>query len=334
MKATGLTLAGGILLRSIFAQTAKAGSASGSDDQSQLGSVFSAALANYLARPDASQDLYMSYLGVAPKLIPTVAEQAWAEVGPGILASVLKSGVLRFGYAETPPYVYHGDNGELAGLDWELGNALTPIIREQYASYAPGIGLRAEWIKVTVPSAGDPEMDKFNALYSGLSGGLFDIAMSGQANISSGTNPTPAVLAVDWSPPTELLFTNILYSGLGNLKTELARLVGGSRDAFIAEIQSLTTDAIFMCVVNEGPSMANTQALVAAIGDRAALRTGNLAEITDAISNQTIHFSVGDAVASSYQGNQPGFRGLNLNIAAATDPLGTAAPVCAFTMGL
>ncbi|HYH80651.1 MAG TPA: hypothetical protein VEX86_12680, partial [Longimicrobium sp.] len=62
------------------------------------------------------------------------------------------------------------------------------------------------------------------------------------------------------------------------------------------------------------------------------IQTELLQEMTDAIARQTIHFSVGDAVASSWIGNQPGFKGRNLDIAAGTKPLQTAQPVAAFTL--
>lgn len=175
-------------------------------------------------------------------MFPACDAHEWVEAGPGTLHDVLERGVLRFGYSEEAPYVYHAENGELAGIDWGLGNGLTTLIRDHYTGYAPGKGLRAEWIK-------------------------------------------------NW-----------------------------------------TSDALFMCVVNEGPSKTNTEALVKAIGDRAKLSYGNLQQITDAVAKPTIHFSVGDPVLSGWLGVQPRFKGLNLNIAAAVDVAGTAQPVAAFTL--
>lgn len=334
VRAGGAAVVGGLLVPSIFSRTANAGSATPSPaDRSQLNSVLCAALRDYLSDPAAYSDLYTTYLKVAPKFIPTCGDGAWVDVGPGSsLASVLKSGLLRFGYSESPPYIYHGDNGELAGLDFELGNVLTAVIRDHYAAYSPGTGLRAEWIKVDVPAGTDAEADRFNALYTGLTSGSIDVGMSGQANLSAASATMPAVLDVDWTCPTELLFTNILYSGLGNLNAQLAPLVGGTRDGFIAAIQGWSTTALFGCVINPGPSQSNTEALVAAIGDRAQLMTGTQPEVEAAIANQTIHFSVGDAILSSYTAVQPGYPGLNMNIAAGTDPVGTAQQVAALTL--
>lgn len=334
VRAGGAAVAGGLLLPTLLTRSALGGSGTATlTGRSQLNSVLCAALRDYLANPAAYSGLYTTYLKVAPKFIPTCSEGGWVDVLPGtLLASVLTSGVLRFGYGESPPYIYHGDNGELAGLDWELGNALTAIIRQHYAGYAPGTGLRAEWIEVTVPAGTDAEADQFNALYAGLTSGLFDAGMSGQANLSAAAATMPATLQVDWTCPTELLFTNILYSGLGNFNAQLAPLVGSTRDAFIAEIQGWTTTALFGCVVNGGPSQSNAEALVAAIGGGAQLITTTEQDLEAAVANQTIHFSVGDAVLSSYGAIQPGFPGLNMNIAASTDPVGTAQQVAAFTL--
>jgi hypothetical protein len=137
---------------------------------------------------------------------------------------------------------------------------------------------------------------------------------------------------VDWSNPTELLFTNILYSGRDNFNSRLTPLVGGTRDSFIKEIQSWPTQAIFMCVVNPGPSQTNVEALCNDIGKNAKLIKSDTAAVTAGIADQTIHFSSGDAVASSYQAMAAGFKGLNMNIGAAKDALGTAQEVAAFML--
>jgi hypothetical protein len=300
---------------------------------SSLASVFCAAFRSYLSDPDAYRQLYCTYLGVLPRLTPVCGEGTWMAPGATALARVLKSGVLRFGYVEADPYVYHGSNSQLMGLDWELGNALTAIIRDQYFYYAHGKGLRAEWIGVKAAAEGDPEAAKFNALYKGLKLGLFDIAMSGQANISGDASSPATTREVDWTAPTALLFTNILYTGRGGY--DLSGLVGASRERFIAVVKEWPEVKI-MCVANPGPSPTNSAALVEAInkaGGHAMLDdTGTLASIKKAIAEQTIHFSVGDAVASAWIGNQPGFKGLNLDIAAALEPAMTAQPVAAFAL--
>jgi hypothetical protein len=301
-------------------------------ERSALCNVFCSAMRSYLADPARYRRLYASYLGVEPKFVPEVRGGSWVSPTDATLSEVLRSGVLRFGYAEGPPYVYHGVSGELAGVDWELGNALTDIIREQYFHYAPGRGLRAEWVRVEVPAGGDPEVARFTVLNEGLRTGRFDVAMSGQADISADPSSPAATREVDWTVPTALLFTNILYTGRD--RHELSDLVGSTRERFIQRVKAWPEVRV-MCVANAGPSPTNSAALVRAIneaGGHATLdATGTLASITAAIADESIHFSVGDAVASGWIGNQPGFKGLNLNIAAGTQPLQTAQPVAAFT---
>jgi ABC-type amino acid transport substrate-binding protein len=319
----------------VFARVAihRVGDSSVQHEPSPLGSVFDAALRTYLADPERYRRLYGTYLGVVPKLVPPAGEGAWTPASDPALARVLRRGVLRFGYSESPPYVYHEDNGELAGLDWELGNALAEIIRDQYFHAVPGRGLRAEWVKVQVQPAADPEAARFDALYRGLRTGRFDIAMSGQADISATGGATPWMRDVDWTSPTALLFTNVLYTGLDD--HDLSELVGASRERFIATV-ARWPEVVLMCVQNPGPSPGNARELIDAInaaGGLAELRyAAELDDMTAAISTPTIHFSVGDAVASSWIGNQPGFPGLNLNVAASTRPLQTAQPVAAFTL--
>jgi hypothetical protein len=301
-------------------------------ERSALSSVLCAAFGRYLADPEPYRQLYGSYLGVAPKFVPECDAGVWASPTDATLARILKSGVLRFGYAEGDPYVWHA-NKELAGLDWELGNALAGIIRDKYFAFAPGKGLRAQWVRVDVPAGGDPEVAKFNALHEGLSRGLFDVALSGQANISADPGAPETTRQVDWTPPTALLFTNILYTGRDG--HDMSDLVGGTREQFIARVKSWPEVKV-MCVSNAGPSPINSADLVRAInaaGGNATLdNTGTLPSITAAIADQSIHFSVGDAVASAWIGNQPGFKGLNLDIAASTQPLQTAQSVAAFTL--
>jgi hypothetical protein len=305
-------------------------------ERSALTSALCAAFRTYLANPEAYRQLYATYLGVTPKFLPA-CEGEWPSPTEPTLARVLSSGVLRFGYAEGAPYVYHGGakaDGELMGMDWELGNALTAIIRAQYFSHAPGKGLRAEWVRVTVPAGGDPEVNRFNVLNSGLEDGLFDVAMSGQADLSADAGSPAGTRMVSWTAPTALLFTNILYTGKGG--KDLRDLAGGTRERFIARVKGWPEVKI-MCVMNPGPSPTNTAALVDDInlaGGHAELcHADTVKAMQDAIDDRSIHFSVGDAVASSWIGNQPGFAGLNLDIAAATQPLQTAQPVAAFTQG-
>lgn len=311
----------------------RVGATARTHEKSALCAAFDAAFKTYLSNPEPYRRLFASYLGVEPKFVPAVDGGAWPAPGETPLAEVLKRGVLRFGYSEGAPYVYHGGNGELCGIDWELGNALTAILRDQYFHFAPGKGLRAEWVKVEVGEGGDPEELRFTALHDGLRRGLFDVAMSGQANLGAGLGTSDATRSVDWTASTALLFTNILYTGRDGY--DLSGLVGASRERFIERVKDWP-EAIVMCVANPGPSPINSAALVAAInaaGGNATLRNdGTLPSITEAIAEQTIHFSVGDAVASSWIGNQPGFAGLNLNIAAGTQPLQTAQPVAAFTL--
>ncbi len=299
------------------------------DNRSQLSSVFNAALMAYFANPQAYRDLYRSYLGVEPKFIPACSGGGWVDVGTGTLSRVLRRGILRFGYVEGPPYVYHGKNGELTGLDWELGNQLTAIIRGYYSGFAPGKGLRAEWVPVKVTESGDPERGKLDALYAALKDDLFDIALSGQANLSA----DPTAPEVEWSEPTELLFTNILYSGRDEY--DLRGLVGGSRARFIDTVKTWPYIQL-ICVENLGPSQTNTLRLVEDLRAQGATvhvkDDCTVEEITKAIKERAIHFSVGDAVASAWQGVQPDFPGLNLDITAALDPLGTAQRVAAFTL--
>jgi hypothetical protein len=324
----------------------RVGDSAAQHERSAMCSVFNAAFREYLADPEPYRQLLATYLGVLPKFVPTAEAGAWVRAGDPALAAVLERGVLRFGYTEAPPYVYHLPTadpavpGELAGLDWELGNALTAIIRGHYFAAAPHRGLRAEWVRVDVSGQGDAEVGKFDAMVGGLRDGRFDVAMAGQANISNDFGSSASTREVDWTTPTALLFTNVLYTGLGREgpdgpSEEMSDLVDASRDRFIARVATWP-EVIVMCVINAGPSPTNSAALVAEInaaGGNARLeRTYSLQEVQDAIAQRTIHFSVGDAVASAWIGNQPGFRGLNLNIAAATKPLQTAQQVAAFTL--
>ena len=304
-------------------------------ERSSVARVFDIALQTYLAIPQAYQRLYASYLGTQMKFTPTSEDGAWVSPTDARLACIFKRGTLRFGYVDAAPYVYHGGppNAGLRGVDWELGNALAEIIRNQYADRTAARGLRAEWIKVDVPAGGDPEVAKFDALRLGLKDGKFDIAMSGQANISTDQGSSAQTREVDWTAPTTLLHTNILYTGRDGY--DLSGLVGESRSRFIDAVKGWR-EVIIMCVSNPGPSPINSAALVDAInavGGRARLeKTNSLDTISAAIANQTIHFSVGDAVASAWIGNQLGFKGLNLDVAAATKALQTAQAVAAFTL--
>jgi|GEM_PF-3114650 len=302
-------------------------------EPSPLGSVFDAAYAVYLQNPERYRRLYGSYLGVVPRFVPTAQGGAWTAASDPVLAEVLERGVLRFGYADGGPYVYHEENGELAGVDWELGNALAEIIRDQYFHAVPGRGLRAEWVRVDVQAGGDPEAARFDALYRGLRTGRFDVAMSGQANIGTGTGASAHMREVDWTSPTALLFTNILYTGRDDYA--LSALVGGTRERFVHTVKHWP-EVRLMCVRNPGPSTPNARALrddINAAGGHATLdEDATTDSITRAIAEQAIHFSVGDAVASAWIGRQPGFRGLNLDVAASTRPLQTAQPVAAFTL--
>lgn len=302
-------------------------------ERSALSNVFGAAMRGYLADPERYRQLYATYLGRTPKFVPASDDGVWVAPSDASLSRVLRGGVLRFGYSEGAPYVYHGAGGELAGFDWELGNALTAIIRDHYFYYAGTRGLRAEWVRVEVTEQGDPEMARFNALHDALKRGLCDIAMSGQADLGGNLGTAPSTREVDWTGPTALLFTNILYTGRDG--HDLSALQGATRDRFINRVKGWPEVRI-MCVQNAGPSPTNAAELVAAInaaGGRAELRsTESLTEMTRAIDEQRIHFSVGDGVASAWIGNQPGFKGLNLDIAAATMPLQTAQPVAAFTL--
>ncbi|HYH82817.1 MAG TPA: hypothetical protein VEX86_23695, partial [Longimicrobium sp.] len=231
-------------------------------ERSALGSVLRAAYRAFLAEPERYRRLFATYLGVTPKFVPMCDDGAWPSPTDATLARVLASGVLRFGYAENAPYVYHAGekhDGELMGFEWELGNALTAIIRDQYFHVAPGKGLRAEWVRVTVPAGGDPELARFDALYGGLKDGDFDVAMSGQANVSADQGSPDATREVDWTPPTAILFTNILYSGMGD--ENLSDLVGASHERFIARVKDWA-DVKIMCMKNPGPSPTNSAALV------------------------------------------------------------------------
>lgn len=306
---------------------------------SALCDAFDAAFRTYLEDDPARYGpLYATCLGVEPRFVPAPGAATWPRASDRVLACVLRSGVLRFGYGvgkgddEAAPYVYHAENGELAGLDWELGNALAEIIRQRYSHAVPGKGLRAEWIRVRVPEGGaDPEQARFDALLAALRAGRIDVAMSGQADIRASGGA--AADAVDWTGPTALLFTNILYTGRG--RRDLSHLVGGTRESFIQEV-SRWPEVRLMCVKNPGPSPTNSAALCAdidAAGGKAVLDdTGTLETIKAAIAGQTIDFSVGDAVASAWIAVQPGFPGLNLNVTAGVQPLQTAQPVAAFTL--
>ena len=304
-------------------------------ERSSLVRLFDVALESYLAIPRAYQRLYASYLGTALKFTPTSDAGAWISPKDARLARIFERGTLRFGYTEAAPYVYHAGppNAGLRGTDWELGNALTEIIRQQYAEETAAKGLRAEWVQVTVSAGGDPEAAKFDALYAGLKADRFDLAMSGQADISTDQSSSAQAREVDWTAPTALLHTNILYSGRDGY--DLSGLVGSTRSRFIDAVKGWR-EVIVMCMVNPGPSPTNSAALVAAInavGGNARLEeTTSLAALQDAIAKQTIHFSVGDAVATSWIGSQLGFKGLNLDIAAGTQPLQTAQHVAAFTL--
>jgi hypothetical protein len=320
----------------VFARLAIA-RAGDSHARSALCNAFDAAFQTYLSDdPERYGRLYATYLGVEPRLVPAPGAAEWPPAGDPVLAPLLRRGVLRFGYGagasgESAPYVFRAANGELAGLDWELGNALTEIIRQRYSHAVPGKGLRAEWVRVQVPEGGDPEAARFGALLAALHDGHIDVAMSGQADIRASGGA--AADEVDWTGPTELLFTNILYSGSGG--HDLSGLAGGTRERFIQEVSRWPAVRL-MCVQNPGPSPTNSAALrddINAAGGNAGLEyAGTLAIIQTAIAEQTIDFSVGDAVASAWIAVQPGFRGLNLNVTAAVQPLQTAQAVAAFAL--
>lgn len=293
-----------------------------------LGHALCAAYAQFLATPGEYQKLVESYLGVRPLFVPRCNDTAWPTPG-GWLERVLEAGVITFGYADNAPYVFT-DAAGLRGFEWEIGNKLAEIIGRHYAADYPK-GLRTEWKEFFTPVAGDPEAARFSTLYAALCRSEFEVALSGQANISATAEPPEGARDVRWMPPTALLFTNILYTGLGDY--DLSDLVEGTREQFLDRVK--TWDAVTIWYVeNPGPSPGNAQKLVAEInaaGGRASLEMTDTAGMKAAIAAKSMHFSVGDSVASAWIANQKGFEGTNLNIPAVANAFQTAQAAAPFT---
>ena len=135
---------------------------------SQINRVFNAALGEFLdlhvhgGSPYAK--LYEKYMNIAPRFRPRSSDcDPWVapEDADDALQTMLRRGVIRFGYVSGIPYVYRDDHETLTGFDYELGETLAAIIGTHYHGHPER--LRAEWVEVTL-TGGDEQADKLAAL--------------------------------------------------------------------------------------------------------------------------------------------------------------------------
>ena len=182
---------------------------------SQINRVFNAALGEFLdlhvhgGSPYAQ--LYEKYMNIAPRFRPRSSDcDPWVapEDADDALQTMLRRGVIRFGYVPGIPYVYRDDHETLTGFDYELGETLAAIIGTHYHGHPER--LRAEWVEVTL-TGGDDQADKLGALYKGLTEGTFDLALSGQMMLPESYL---GGLPIEWTAPTAILFTAITWTGL------------------------------------------------------------------------------------------------------------------------
>ncbi|HEV7588559.1 MAG TPA: hypothetical protein VGO40_10625 [Longimicrobium sp.] len=299
--------------------------------RSQLAQVFSAALRDVITDAGVYNGVFRRYMGIDP-LYPPLCQDCggWvpaAELEPPV-ETMLKGGVVRFGYVPGTPYVY-GEGENLAGFDHDLAALALETIVAHYGFGA----LRADWI------VADPgpvsEAGRLDMLYKGLVKGDFDIAMSGQLVMAEVDAPDAHP---DWTCATVNLFTGIYWSGRDaeRMKPVLEPLVNGTRTAFVAAVAKAFPDLELRIIsaFNPGPSPTAATDLVRDLtmaGGRAVWVTnGDVEEIKRQFMAGEVHFAVGDSNQNSALCTMPGFGGINLNIPAidGQEPL----PLAAFTL--
>ena len=299
--------------------------------RSQLAQVLSAALRDVITDSEVYNGVFRRYMGIDP-LYPPLCQDCggWiphAELEPPT-ETLLKGGVVRFGYVPGTPYVY-GEGENLTGFDHDLAALALEKIVAHYG-FGP---LRADWI------VADPgpvsEAGRLDILYKGLVNGDFDIAMSGQLVMAEVDAPDAHP---DWTCATVNLFTGIYWSGRDaeRMKPVLEPLVNGTRAAFVAAVAEALPDLELRIIsaFNPGPSPTGATDLVRDLtlaGGRAVWVTnGDVEEIKRQFMAGEVHFAVGDSNQNSALCMMPGFGGINLNIPAidGQEPL----PLAAFTL--
>jgi hypothetical protein len=299
--------------------------------RSQLAQVFSAALRDVIGDAGVYNGVFRRYMGIDP-LYPPLCQDCggWVprEVLDPAVATLLKGGVVRFGYVPGTPYVYE-DGENLTGFDHDLAALALEKIVARYG-FGP---LAAQWI------AADPgpvsEAGRLDLLYRGLVKRDFDLAMSGQLVMAEVDAPDAHP---DWTCATVNLFTGIYWSGRDaeRMKAVLEPLVNGTRAAFVAAVAKAFPELELRIVsaFNPGPSPTAATDLVRDLtmaGGRAVWVTnGDVEEIKRQFMAGEVHFAVGDSNQNSALCMMPGFGGINLNIPAidGQEPL----PLAAFTL--
>lgn len=272
---------------------------------SGLSRALSASFQEFLAEAGAYARLHKSYTGISPRYLPPRQAAAWPVREDGSpLDTALKRKVLRLGYCLNPPYHFRDSAGQHRGLDHDLGQDLVTRLGRHY-----GVAdLRLSWVEQIVPpTAGDEQVLMYRTLIAGLKQGSFDAAMSGLLIL-----PDQPVAS---SCPTSVLFTNIFYTGRG----QLTGLQNGSREAFVGDLARRPGEFTLLSTVNGGPSAVSAEALAAQVraqGGQASSPHGSISQLIEAMATASSHFVVGDSVSLGYRANQPGFAGLDLNLPA------------------
>jgi hypothetical protein len=287
-------------------------------------------------------NLYESYTKIAPLFAPKGQDGVgWIprELLDPSIEALLGGGTLSVGYIDNPPYVFSDPKGSttLRGIDHDLVLKLKVVIEAHYA----GAKLNVAW--VAVKPADMSETGKFEALYAGLADGKYNVAMSGQLRLDGDELP-PGDYDPEWTCATAMIFTNITYTGRGNL--DFASLKGKTRTDLIDHIVKTypTTSLSFFSVTNPGPSYLSATNLVRDIvnaGGVATWVTGTVDESSGVLKNAEVHFTVGDGIQNAYQCATIAPKATYLNMPAVDAPAifydknvnsATLLPLAAFTL--
>jgi membrane-bound lytic murein transglycosylase MltF len=285
---------------------------------SQLSEVLSAAIYEFAHDGTKYRDLYAKYMGIAPRLVPIPQSHGrWIPVREVAVGStldfVLRRKQLRIGWVNNPPYHYRDASGRETGFDVELG---AELLRRMQAHY-PDYKLTLEWVERKADDQkGDPQKVNFDTLYKDLAGDYYDVILSGLMEMPDRTTVVATI-------PTMQLFTSIFYTGRDGL--DLKQVQSRDRQTLLQWLaQNKGREFTFYAADNPGPSKKSMVQLVddlRAAGGQAASTAGTEAGDVEAMRSGSVHFVVGDSIALSAVANEPGFKGLNLDIPLNEDKL-------------
>ncbi len=279
----------------------------GFDNDSELSVVLSAAFQEFADGGTNYSDLYRKYLGV-PRSAPDAGKVGkWIpldEVTPGsTLDEVLDRGTIRMAFWRHAPYYFAAADGSDTGFEFELAREMIERVNAHY-----GTKVAIEWIEKPFHSdgGGTENLLLYDQFSVGLLAGEYDVIFSGLI-----VKPDRPVAA---TTPTMYFFFNAVYTGKDGL-TDLSAVQSTDRDTFVRYLASKPGVTLISSI--GGPSEETATALAKeanALGGSCTARTALIAELVQAVKEQSVHFLVGDAIALSDLAMTPGFPGLNMNV--------------------